>query len=293
MTDLLVPLVFNGIVLGTVLALVALGFSFGFAVREHFHLAHLSLWLIAGYILFLVVTWLPSVLGLVTGLLLAALVVALLAVGCVNRVYAPLQRRGAGDIFIASLALLTIAQSMLAILFGTKPRYFDIGTIFGGGIVWQWQAVYVEWFQAVFLALALPMLAGISIWLRLSRQGRLLGALVQNRELATIVGIDVPRIITVVYAIGAVPLALAAIVLVSQSGIAPYAGLQEFLLAIAAALAVRTGRFQAVIGAAYLLALIREISLIWIPGHWQTTVAVAAFVVLITVFRRAPAAKNA
>ena len=126
---------------------------------------------------------------------------------------------------------------------------------------------------------------GLHIQVQPKAQGKLVRAVISNRELSTIVGIDVERTVVMTYAAGGAILAPATIPLLSQTGLGPYGGLQEFVLAIAAAFAAAPQRIALVMIGGYLLALVREVSLLWVPGEWQTTVALSLFVVLVTVSR--------
>lgn len=291
MVDQVAQLVFNGLFSGTLLAVVAIGFALAHAVAGHFHVAHHALWIVATFVLYLLSQLTSTLIGLTIAMLIVALASAGAAIATDRFVYRPLQKRGGVDIFVASLALLTVIQSVLALAFGTKPLFPDFSAALGTSAL-RIGPLFIEPFQAFFLAVAIPLLLGIALWMRRSRSGRLMLAVVRNAPLATVLGIDVPRIVTLAYAIGALGLAPAALVLASQSGAAPYGGLQDFILAIAAAFAARPGRLGAVILMSYVLGLIREMSLIWVSGSWQTTIALLAFIALVYITQRGPVART-
>ncbi len=290
MGDELAQLIFNGLFSGTLLAVVAIGFALAHSVAGHFHVAHHALWIVATYMLALLAPLSPTILGLTLSIVMVALLSAALAVAVDRFVYQPLQQRGGVDIFVASLALLTVIQSALALAFGAKPIFPDVSPALGTSAL-RLGPLFIEPFQVAFLAIALPLLLGIALWMQHSRSGRLMLSVVRNAPLATVIGVDVPRIVTLAYAIGALGLAPAAVVLASQSGASPYAGLQDFILAIAAAFAARPGRLGAVILMSYLLGLIREVSLLWVSGSWQTTIALLAFIALVCVTQRGSTAR--
>ena len=287
MSGIIPQLVVNGLILGALLALLALAFSLSYFVREHFNLALLPLWLANGYLLWFGMHAAPTPLGLFGTLIVGAVLSIALGVMLVVGIYLPLHKRGMSDIFVPSLSLLIMGQSLFAIAFGPTPQLFNIGEALGRTDALIVGSIYVEPYQVTFMALALPILAVILVWTKLSKQGRLITALVENRELAAVVGINTRALTIVAYVVGSALLAPAAIVLAGSSGVGPYVGLAEFILAIAAALAAPVGNFVAVVAAAFAIGLLRELSLFWIPGHWQTSFALAVFIVAITLSRRA------
>ena len=279
-------LVANGLIQGILIAVLALGFALPYAIRDNFNLVHLFLWVVNGYLLWLAMLALPTPLGILGVLFFGIVLSALMGAALVTGIYLPLQRRGTTDIFIPSLALLIIGQSIFAIAFGPTPKLFNLGDAFGRTTAVVLGSVYIEPYQLLFLALSLPMLALCIVWLKLSKQGKLIAALVQNRDLAVIVGIDTRALTIIGYMIGSALLPPAAIAMSGSSGVGPYVGLGEFILAIAAALAAPVGNFLTVIFLALALGLFREVSLLWIPGQWQTTFALVAVMIMITIPRR-------
>jgi branched-chain amino acid transport system permease protein len=271
----LVQLTLNGIALGLLYALIAVGLSLIFGVMEIINFAHGELLMLGAFAMAFV---LP-----VTGLLywpaLAGAILAIMLVGWA--LYDVLLVRLRTDEFERSI-LITLGLSIILIhlmqyLFTATPRLVDTQYGFNGVEI---GSIRITWTRVIGAAAALAAFGGLYVILRYTQFGRAMRAIAQNREAALMVGIR-PRVVArnaVVLAAGLCGLAGAAIAPIQL--VTPYMG--QFLIFKAFALVIigGLGNIPGAIAAAIGLGLIES----WIGGFfeiaWQEG---AVFVIMIAV----------
>jgi len=271
----LLQLTLNGITLGLIYALIAVGLSLIFGVMEIINFAHGELLMLGAYAM----TFALPVMGLLYWPALGISIVAIMLFGLV--VYELLLSRLRPDEFERSI-LVTLGLSIIIIhlvqyFFTANPRLVDTQFGFEGVEI---GSIRITWTRVVAAGVAMAAFAGLYLVLRHTQFGRAMRAIAQNREAALMIGIR-PRTVArnaVVLAAGLCGLAGAAISPIQL--VTPYMG--QFLIFKAFALVIigGLGNIPGAIVAAIALGLIES----WIGGFftiaWQEA---AAFVIMILV----------
>jgi len=265
----------NGITLGLLYALIAVGLSLIFGVMEIINFAHGEFLMLGAFAM----AFALPVVGLLYWPALAISIVAIMLVGLV--VYELLLSRLRPEEFERSI-LVTLGLSIIIIhlvqyFFTANPRLVDTQFGFEGVEI---GSIRITWTRVVAAAVSAAAFAGLYVVLRHTQFGRAMRAIAQNREAALMIGIR-PRTVArnaVVLAAGLCGLAEAAISPIQL--VTPYMG--QFLIFKAFALVIigGLGNIPGAIVAAVALGLIES----WIGGFftiaWQEA---AAFVIMILV----------
>jgi len=270
----------NGLISGSLYALLGVSWGLIFATTKVFHFAHALTLTVAVYAAVLAVgQW---GLGLPLGFLLAALVGCLFGVATERVVYRPLRRVNATplNIFLASLGLLIAGESAVLIVFGPQARDlpgFPISGIALGPVAFT--TVEGLWLVGSW-ALLLLLIA----WLWRTRYGRAIRAVASNRELAQCVGIDPEHVSLLVFGIGSALVGLGGMLLALRDTVSPTIGVQPVLTAFIAVFLGGIGSIPGAMLGGLVLGLAENMGGLALPGHWQ---GVIAFVVLflVLVFR--------
>ena len=271
----LLQLTLNGITLGLLYALIAVGLSLIFGVMEIINFAHGEFLMLGAFAM----AFALPVVGLLYWPALAVSIVAIALFGLV--VYELLLSRLKPDEFERSI-LVTLGLSIIVIhlvqyFFTANPRLVDTQFGFEGVEI---GAIRITWTRVIAAAVAAAAFAGLYVVLRHTQFGRAMRAIAQNREAALMIGIR-PRVVArnaVVLAAGLCGLAGAAIAPIQL--VTPYMG--QFLIFKAFALVIigGLGNIPGAIVAAIGLGLIES----WIGGFfeiaWQEG---AVFVIMIVV----------
>ncbi|MEH2513853.1 branched-chain amino acid transport system permease protein [Nitrobacteraceae bacterium AZCC 1564] len=182
----------NGLSLGGVYAVFAIGFTLVFGVMNVLNLSHGAVFMWSAYVGLEVVRTLA--LPLPVAIIVAAIAAGLLGVLSEVIIFRPLQRRGAHRwmAMVGSLALARILIGLAQEVFGTQVvRYPDNGL---ASTVIEIFGARLQLLQIVAIVTALVMVIGLAAFLRLTNVGRAVRTVAFSETVACIVGVPVERI---------------------------------------------------------------------------------------------------
>ena len=214
------------------LFLIAVGLSLIFGVLGVLNFAHGAFYMLGAYVAFQLVArggvdfWLTLVLApLVVGALGGIIEVAFL-----RRMY----RRETVFQLLLTFALILILDDLVRIIWGSGPRMVPQPAPLGESI-----PIGGRFFPAYNLSVvALGPVVGLALWLALrsTHAGRIVRAAAQDREMASALGIDVPRVFTAVFALGTALAALGGVLAAPLRTLSPAMGdaiiIDSFIVAV-------------------------------------------------------------
>lgn len=272
--EILSQLILNSIIAGAVYTLMALGFNLIYGVTKFFNLAHGVMAAVGGYVIFylwMTLGWNVYLSGAV-GVVFAGLT----GYAFDRLVYLPLRRRKTSGmvLLVASLGIMTSAQSAIAILFtnefqtlgGSVQRVFSV---FGASITE---------IQLFILASGLLIMLALVFTLNGTVFGKAVKAISDDAEMAKIVGINTDRVTGHVFFIGSAVAGLAGILVGFDTGIQPTMGMGLLLKGVIASVIGGVGNIYGGVLGAFLLGFVENFGIWKIPGEWKDAIA---FVLLI------------
>jgi branched-subunit amino acid ABC-type transport system permease component len=176
---------------------------------------------------------------------------------------------------VASIGLLAVIQSTIAIMFGNRFRIlsfeydFTVHKVFGTAITTP---------QLLIMATLIVVTASLALLLKRTRFGKQVRAVGDDLLLAKSIGIDSNKIIGQVFFLGSAITGLTGILIGLDSGIEPTMGFNWLLKGVIAAIIGTIGYWYGGIIGAFLLALIEQIIAWQFSGEWKDAIA---FLVLI------------
>jgi len=231
----LLPHLVNGISLGLLFALIALGFMLIVGVMETINLAHGSLFALGAYVALFIAAprfgWFPELqaayLGLPIGTRYAiALFVAPLVVGlfglllelCLRRTYGRDPLYGLLLTFGAALVI----EELIRLTWGSTEKQLPLPAAISGAFVFD-GLIYSSYrvFASLFAIVAI-----VALWLFLEKTpyGAIIKAGAHDSEMVRALGINLPRLRAAVFALGVALAALAGVVMAPIWGIRPHVG---------------------------------------------------------------------
>lgn len=276
MAILLLEQAVNGMVLGSIYALVASGLSLIWGTMKMLNFAHGEFYMLGGFGVYYGLT----LLGLPWWLAIPVTLVAVAAIGLAIEKAAihPLLDKPGWDIspIIATLGLSIFLQNLALRLFGERfkniPYYLE-GTVrfFGARLAAQ---------RLLILAVAVAVIIVFMLVLKRSRLGMALRAVSQDRDAALLLGIDVHRTYMWAFGISAGLAALAAAMLSPIFAVNPWMGGSLLVKAFVVCVAGGLGHLGGAIVGGMVLGVVESLSVMFLSSEWKD---VTSFLVLIGI----------
>jgi len=237
--DILLQQIINGLVLGSIYALVALGYTMVYGILGLINFAHGDIVMVGALVALsvsgaLASGGLPPALVLLVALAAAVVVCVPLGVTIERVAYRPLRRAPRLAPLITAIGVSILLQYSAALIWGKQyismPELFTPKTVLLGG------AQFTD-IQAYIFLLACGVMAALLWFIKASRTGRAMRATEQNPDVAALMGVDVNRIIAFTFLLGSAIGALAGVMVVLYYGLGHYfmgfmLGLKAFTAAV-------------------------------------------------------------
>ena len=266
----------NGVLLGGLFALLALGLNLVFGVIDVVWICYAELIMLGMYGMY----FLYTVYGV--PFLLAALIciggVAVLGVALHLAVIQPLLGTPPINQLLATGGVLFFLQSAATVMFGIDFRNLGIRLP-----VLDIADMFISYARLLAFAAALAGMVALYLFLARSYTGAAIRAIAQDRQIMPLMGVDSRRIYVITSAIGGALAGLAACLLVLQYDVQPFVGLTfgpiTFLICVLGGLGNMIGGFVA----AFLFAEIISVSGLYLDLEWGYVFAFGFFVVLMFI----------
>jgi branched-chain amino acid transport system permease protein len=191
--NLLAQQLVNGLFIGSVYGLFAVGYTLVFGVLDILNLAHAAVFTLGG----LVALWLVQAAGLSIWLAfpLATLFAGLLGLLLNQVAFVPLRKRADSQFsgLISSIAMAIIFEAVALGLFGARSVRFPQGTV--AVHIWNTAGVTITSLQVGIVLVATLLMVVLNLFLQRSRTGKAIRAVAENEHAARLLGVNVNGII--------------------------------------------------------------------------------------------------
>jgi branched-chain amino acid transport system permease protein len=279
---ILSELIFQGLVRGAMYALMGIGLSLIFGILGVVNFAHGEFFMLGTYAMYFVavVLGLPFLAGV------AAAAFALFVVGVVveRGLIEPLRRRAGRDwlldSFVLTIGLMVILQNLALLGFGSRRR--GITTMIDGSLTFG--DVVITYERLAILALAIVIVGLLAAYIKLTDTGKAIRATAQHPEAAQTLGIDIGRIYTIAFGIGAALAGAAGALLISIFPAFPTVGYQPVLKSFAVVILGGLGNVPGAIAGGFLLGVVEAYAIFFMSAGWQS-VLTPLIIILVLIFR--------
>jgi len=273
----------NGITLGGVYALVALGYTMVYGIIQLINFAHGEIFAAGGYMGVILISWLvaqgyPPFICLTAALVLAMGYCALLAMAVEKLAYKPLRSSSRLSVLLSALGMSIFLQNGLMLTQGVYDRAYPGEMVQGG---FEIGGAVVSYMQVVIVGVTVALLVGLNILVFKTRIGKAMRATAQDKTMSALVGINSGRIISLTFAIGAALACAAGIMVGMYYGSVRYdMGFVPGVKAFAAAVLGGIGNITGAMLGGLIIGMIEVFAAGYISSEYKD---VFAFIILIGV----------
>jgi branched-chain amino acid transport system permease protein len=268
----------SGVVLGSVYALIAIGFTLTFGVLRLLNMAHGELYMLGAFMAHLAINILHIPIWL--GLPLALLAVFLIAMGIERLAFRPLRDAPHFIPLVSTIAVSTILLEAVRLGFGPYMVNFDSVV---PNLSFQWGPLQISLLQLFMLGLSLALMALVQLFLMRSRWGRAIRGTAQDSVVSGLLGINADRVIGLTFAIASVLGAVAGILIAMYFGaIYPNMGFVALVKAFTAAILGGMGSVPGAVLGGFVLGIAESLGSGYLPSGFSDALPyVMLFVVLL------------
>ena len=190
----------NGICLGSVYALTAVGYSLVFSVVGLINMSHAAIYMSGAVLLFHVLQPWGSNVPLIVVFLIAMIYAAIVGLTIELLAIRPIREKGDGMVYaiISSIGVKTVIESLCQIIFGTEIRAFP--TILEGRYVSYSERMMA--IQFVMLGVTLFIMVVLGYFTMKTKMGMGLRSVSQNLRAANLMGVPVNKVVALAFAVG-------------------------------------------------------------------------------------------
>ena len=203
----------NGISLGSIYAIIALGYTMVYGIARMLNFAHGDVIMIGAYVSFCATQYLglPPVLGL----LVAMVACTALGVTIERLAYRPLRQAASLAVLITAIGMSYLLQNLALLIWGSNPKNFSSVVGFGS-ISLLGGSLLISGETIVTVLANIVIMLGLIAFTGKTKLGKAMRAVSEDRGAAELMGISVNRTITMTFAIGSALAAVAGVLLCSS-----------------------------------------------------------------------------
>lgn len=271
----------NGISIGAVYAMIALGYTMVYGIAKMLNFAHGDVIMVGSYICFCAtVYWgLPTA----AGILLAMIACTVLGVLIERLAYRPLRGTSSLAILITAIGVSYFLQNSAQLIWGSDPKSFTSIVTFPPFKLFDGKLTITGEMIVTIIASAVIMV-GLTLFTGRTKMGKSMRAVAENREAAKLMGINVDRTISITFAIGSALAAVAGVLLCSTiSTLQPTTGSMPGIRAFTAAVFGGIGSIPGAMLGGILLGIIETFSKIYISTQFSDAVVFFVLIIVLLV----------
>ena len=268
----------SGVSLGSVYAIIALGYTMVYGIAKMLNFAHGDVIMVGGYVSLLSVTALGFPWWV--GALLAIVVCTVLGVVIEGLAYKPLRTAPSLAVLITAIGVSYFLQNAALLIWGSTPMSYTpivSGSLSLGGL-------RISYISLVTIAMCIIIMAGLTLFTDKTRMGKAMRACSEDKSAAQLMGINVNRTISLTFAIGSALAAIAGVLLCSfNTSLMPTTGSMPGIKAFTAAVFGGIGSIPGALLGGILLGIIESLAKAYISTQLANSIMFAVLIITLLV----------
>ncbi|MBE6718488.1 MAG: branched-chain amino acid ABC transporter permease [Ruminococcaceae bacterium] len=266
----------SGISLGSVYAIIALGYTMVYGIAKMLNFAHGDVIMVGGYISLLAMTSL----GLPTwaAILLAMVVCTILGVIIEGLAYKPLRSAPSLAVLITAIGVSYFLQNAALLVWGANPKAYT--PIIKGSV----PHLNISYTSLLTICVCIVIMIALTLFTNKSKMGKAMRACSEDKPAAQLMGINVNRTISLTFAIGSALAAIAGVLLCSFSPVlAPTTGSMPGIKAFTAAVFGGIGSIPGAFLGGIFIGIIESLAKAYISTQLANSVVFAVLIIVLLV----------
>ena len=269
----------SGLSLGSIYALIALGYTMVYGIAKMLNFAHGDIIMVGAYAVIVAVMQLS--LPPVIAILISIIVCAVLGVVIERLAYKPLRQAQPLTVMITAIGVSYLLQNVALLIFGSEQKAFP--TILKLPAIKLGQ-VTIDGITLVTLGVTAIIMIALTLFINKTKLGKAMRAVSEDKEAAGLMGISTNRTITITFAIGSALAAVASIFYgATYVYIKPTTGAMPGIKAFTAAVFGGIGSIPGAMLGGVLLGLIEQFSKTYISTLWADAIVFGVLVLVLVV----------
>jgi branched-chain amino acid transport system permease protein len=269
--------VINGIMLGSVYAMVALGLTLIFGILEIPNFAHGALYMIGAFITFFCITSLGSSFWIALLVSMGALFVAGMVIE--RFIYRPFYQQPHISSFIVAVGLIFILENGALVLWGADFRRISPPS----SVIFNVLGVTVTAPRLIVISVAALLIIAIHLFIKKTRLGAAIEATSQNREGAQLMGINTSFVGQATFGLGTALAAVAATLVAPILLISPTMGEAVIAMAFVIIILGGMGSFIGAVLGGYIIGLLETLVSTYVTSYYTEALIFGVLVVVLAV----------
>lgn len=280
MINTIIQQILNAAQLGAVYALIALGYTMVYGTIRLINFAHGDIFMLGGYIGFLLVTYISG-LPLVVMMPLAMLLTAIVGVLIERVAYRKLRNAQRMSLVITALGVGIFLENLVRLAVGPQTRQLPaqlpnkVLNVFGNIVITE------DKLLIILISIALMVV----LWLFVNKtlMGTAMRAVADNRDAVLLMGINLNLVIAATFAIGSALAAAGGIFFGQAYSIDPYMGIDLGWKAFIAAVIGGIGSIEGAVLGSFLLAGVEVLTVAYISSNLKNGIAFGLLIILLLI----------
>ncbi|WP_194609678.1 branched-chain amino acid ABC transporter permease [Clostridium vitabionis] len=271
----------NGVSLGSVYAIIALGYTMVYGIAKMLNFAHGDIIMVGAFVCFTIVTSMSG--SAVVGVLLSILACIVLGVIIEAVAYRPLRGASPLSVLITAIGVSYLLENLALLVFGSNARQFtSVVTLpplkLAGG------QLSISSVTIVTIAVCIVIMAALTAFINKTRMGQAMLAVSEDQGAAILMGVDVNKTIALTFAIGSGLAAIAGVLLCSAyPALTPYTGAMPGIKAFVAAVFGGIGSIPGAFLGGVLLGIIENLTKAYISSQLSDAVVFSVLIIVLLV----------
>ena len=272
----------NGISLGSVYAIIALGYTMVYGIAKMLNFAHGDVFMVGAYVVLTLMT--ATGLNPILAILAAVVACTLLGVVIERVAYRPLRNAASPlAVLITAIGVSYLLQNLALLIFGANTKSFT-SVVPVPALVLAGGKLTVSGETIVTILACVVIMVGLTLFIKKSKAGQAMLAVSEDRGAAQLMGINVNGTIALTFAIGSALAAIAGVLLCSAyPSLTPYTGSMPGIKAFVAAVFGGIGSIPGALIGGVLLGIIEILGKAYISSQMADAIVFAVLIVVLLV----------